>query len=173
MPTDRAALGLDDIDRQLLAALRGNGRSTYTEMARLVGLSSASVHERVRRLEESGTIMGYAAAVSPAALGLGVCALISIHQTDSAERDDVVEALHAVAAIEDCWSVAGDEAFVIKVRVTDVDTLEHVLAELWHISGIARTRTTVVLSTRWEGRSAGLGKPSAQTPSDRTSADRT
>lgn len=108
-------------------------------------------------MEESGTILGYTAIVSPVALGLGVCALISVYQTDSAERDDVAAALRAVPAIEDCWSVAGDEAFVIKVRVPDMDALEHALAQLWHIPGVARTRTTVVLTARWEGRSAGLG----------------
>lgn len=159
---------MDDIDRRLVAGLRSAGRTTYAELARLVNLSAASVHERVRRLEENGTILGYTATVSAAALGLGVCALISIHQTDYAERDDVAAALRAIPAIEDCWSVAGDEAFVIKVRVPDVDALEHLLAELWHIHGVARTRTTVVLSARWEGRAAGLPDLSERLAADPT-----
>lgn len=150
---------MDEIDRHLIAGLQSRGRSTYAELARLVGLSSASVHERVRRLEENRTILGYAATVSPAALGLGVCALISVHLTDSAGRDEVAEALQRIPAIEDCWSVAGDEAFVVKVRVPDVDALERTLAALGHIPGVARTRTTVVLSTRWEGRPAGGAEP--------------
>jgi Lrp/AsnC family leucine-responsive transcriptional regulator len=154
---------MDDIDRQIVAALRADGRSTYSELGRTVGLSAASVHDRVRRLEESGTIIGYAATVSPAALGLGVCALISIHQTDSAERGEVVESLRDIVAIEDCWSVAGDEAFVVKVRVPDMEHLEHVLAELSHIPGVARTRTTVVLTTKWDGRPAGIGALPAPT----------
>ncbi len=147
---------MDHIDRQILAGLRVHARTTYAELAKLVGLSSASVHERVKRLEERGTILGYTAIVSPPALGLDVCALISVHQTDSAERDDLAMALSGIGAIEDCWSVAGDEAFVVKVRVPDIDALEQVLTELWDIRGIARTRTTVVLTTRWEGRPAGL-----------------
>jgi Lrp/AsnC family leucine-responsive transcriptional regulator len=143
---------MDSVDRVLVAALQDNARSTYAELARLVGLSAASVHERVRRLEESSAITGYTATVSASALGLGVCALISIYLTDSAECDDVADGLRAVAEIEDCWFVAGDEAFVIKVGVADVDALEHLLAVLWRIPGVARTRTTVVLSTRWERR---------------------
>lgn len=159
---------MDDIDRQILVGLRAHARTTYAELAKLVSLSSASVHERVRRLEESGTILGYTAIVSPTALGLDVCALISIDQTDSAEREEVAVALGGIAAIEDCWSVAGAEAFVVKVRACDMAALERVLAQLWHLPGVARTRTTVVLSTRWEGRPAGLGAPATAEAAEQT-----
>ncbi|MFL6140128.1 MAG: Lrp/AsnC family transcriptional regulator [Frankiaceae bacterium] len=143
---------MDAIDRQLVFALRGNARATYAELARLVGLSAPAVHERVRRLEQTGVITGYHAALSPQAVGLGVAALVSIYQTESSEQDEVAEALRRVPAIEDCWFVAGDEAFIVKVRTTDVDALEHVLGVLRRTPGVARTRTTVVLSTRWEDR---------------------
>lgn len=147
---------MDDVDRQLVGALRAAARSTYAELARAVRLSAASVHDRVRRLEGNGTITGYHAAVAPAALGLGVCALVSVYQTDSADRDEVVEGLRGVPEIEDCWFVAGDESLVVKVRVASVDALESTLAALWRIRGVARTRTTVVLSTPWEGRVAAV-----------------
>jgi Lrp/AsnC family leucine-responsive transcriptional regulator len=113
------------------------------------------VHDRVRRLEAAGIITGYHAAVAPAALGLGVSALVGIHQSDDVEQDDLATRLAAVPEIEDCWFVAGDEAFVVKVRVPDVDALERTLGALRRIRGVARTRTTVVLSTRWEGRAGG------------------
>ena len=66
--------------------------------------------------------------------------------------DDVARRLRDVLAIEDCWFVAGEETFVAKVRVADVADLERALAALARIRGVSRTRTTVVLSTRWEGR---------------------
>jgi Lrp/AsnC family leucine-responsive transcriptional regulator len=143
---------VDPVDRSLLAALRANARATYAELARVVGLSAPAVHDRVRRLEGAGVVTGYHAAVAPAALGLGVSALVGIYQRDDAEQDDVAERLAGVPEIEDCWFVAGDEAFIVKVRVPDVDALEQTLASLRRIPGVARTRTTVVLSTRWEGR---------------------
>ena len=143
---------LDAVDRLLVATLRSQGRTSVAELARLVGLSAAAVHDRVQRLESTGVITGYHAAVAPAAVGLGVSALVSIHQSGSAEQDDLARALEDVGEIEDCWFVAGDEAFVVKVRVPDVDALEHTLAVLRRIPGVGRTRTTVVLSTRWEGR---------------------
>jgi Lrp/AsnC family leucine-responsive transcriptional regulator len=143
---------VDATDRALIAALRANARATYAELARVVGLSAPAVHERVRRLEASGIVTGYHAAVAPTALGLGVSALVGILQSDGVEQDDLAARLAEVPVIEDCWFVAGEEAFVVKVRVPDVDALEHTLGVLRRIPGVARTRTTVVLSTRWEGR---------------------
>ncbi len=149
----------DPIDRRLIEALRANARATYADLGRVVGLSAPAVHERVHKLEAAGVLTGYHAAVAPAALGLGVSALVGIHQSDGAEQDDLAGRLAGVREIEDCWFVAGDEAFVVKVRVPDVDALEHTLGVLRRIPGVARTRTTVVLSTRWEGRVQAAGDP--------------
>ena len=152
MPTGEGSKSIDPVDRTLIAALRANARATFAELARDVGLSAPAVHDRVRRLEAAGILTGYHAAVAPAALGLGVSALVGILQSDDAEQDELAQRLAEVPEIEDCWFVAGEEAFVVKVRVPDVDSLEHTLGVLRRIPGVARTRTTVVLSTRWEGR---------------------
>jgi Lrp/AsnC family leucine-responsive transcriptional regulator len=143
---------MDDIDRDLVEALRANARSTYAELGRLVGLSPPAAHERVAKLEASGIIAGYHASVEPAALGLGVSALVGVLISDDHEAEDVVAALRDLPEIEDCWFVAGEETFMIKVRVPDVDALEKTLGALRRISGVSRTRTTVVLSTRWENK---------------------
>jgi Lrp/AsnC family transcriptional regulator, leucine-responsive regulatory protein len=148
--------GLDGVDALLLAALRDNGRASWAELARLVGLSAPSVQDRVRRLEERGYITGYTAVVPPAALGLGVTALVGVVQSESADQEDVARRLRDLAELEDCYLVAGEESFVAKVRVSDVPALEGALARLQAIRGVARTRTTVVLSTRWEARPHAL-----------------
>jgi Lrp/AsnC family leucine-responsive transcriptional regulator len=143
---------MDDVDRQLLAALRSNGRATYAELGRLVGLSAPAVHERVGKLESSGVITGYHAAVEPAALGKSMSALIGVFITDSADTDAIETDLEALPAVEDCWFVAGEETFVVKVSVPDVSGLEAVIRAMNAVPGIARTRTTVVLSTKFEDR---------------------
>ncbi|AIJ20557.1 MULTISPECIES: Lrp/AsnC family transcriptional regulator [Amycolatopsis] len=143
---------MDALDRKIIAALRLNGRATYAELGRTVGLSASSVHERVGKLEAAGVITGYHATVNPSTVGLGVTALVGIQPTDTAEDNDVAEELGALPEVESCYAVAGDEAFVVKVRVPTVDDLEHTLGRLRRIAGVARTRTTVVLSTRFEGR---------------------
>lgn len=144
--------GVDATDRALVQALRAHARATYAELARLVGLSAPAVHERVAKLESAGVVTGYHAAVDPSAIGLGVSALVGVFTREGAEQDEVAERLREVTAVEDCWVVAGEETFVVKVRAPDVDALEATLAVLRRTSGVGRTRTTVVLSTRWEGR---------------------
>jgi len=143
---------IDAVDRQLIDLLRANGRASYAELARQVGLSSPAVHERVGKLEAAGVISGYRAVIDPAAVGLNVTALVGVIESDSVDDTGVEEALRAASGIEDCWRVAGSEGYVLKVRVPDIPALEATISELNRIRGVARTRTTVVLSTKWEGR---------------------
>jgi Lrp/AsnC family leucine-responsive transcriptional regulator len=145
---------VDDTDRKLLEALAANARSSYAELARLVGMSPPSVQDRVRRLEERGVITGYTATVTPEAVGLGVAALVGVYLSDTSDQDAVTRAIEKLPEVESCWFVAGEESFVLTVRTADVAALERTLARLRAVRGISRTRTTVVLSTKWEGRLA-------------------
>lgn len=148
---------MDQLDRRIIAELRQNGRATYADLGRTVGLSASSVHERVGKLEAAGVITGYHAMVDPGTVGLGVTALVGIQPTDTAADEDVADALAELAEVESCYAVAGNEAFVVKVRVSTVDDLELALGRLRRIPGVARTQTTVVLSTRFEGRPNNTG----------------
>jgi Lrp/AsnC family leucine-responsive transcriptional regulator len=143
---------VDVVDRKLLDALRANGRATYAELARVVGLSAPAVHERVAKLEASGVITGYHASVSPESLGYAMNALVGIFIKDGADSDKLADELARIAAVEHCWFVAGEETFVVKIRVPDVSALEAEIRALNLIPGVARTRTTVVLSTKFEDR---------------------
>lgn len=143
---------MDAVDRKLVDALRANARATYAELARLVGLSAPAVHERVSKLESSGVITGYHAAIEPESLGYAMNALVGIFITDSADTDDIAAAVARLPVVEHCWFVAGEETFVLKVRVPDVVALEATIRDINRINGVARTRTTVVLSTKFEDR---------------------
>jgi Lrp/AsnC family leucine-responsive transcriptional regulator len=143
---------VDAVDRQLLDALRGNARATYAELARVVGLSAPAAHDRVAKLEASGVITGYHAAIAPESLGYAMNALIGIFISDRADADEITAALTGIDVVEDCWFVAGEETFVVKVGVLDVAGLEATIRRLNAIPGVARTRTTVVLSTKFEDR---------------------
>lgn len=143
---------MDLLDRQLLGALRADGRASYAELARLVGLSSSAVHERVGKLEAAGVITGYRAMVTPGSVGLPVTAMIGIEPGENGRDEVIAQALDAMPEVESCYAVAGDEAFLVAVRVGTVDELHAFLGRLRAIDGVARTRTTVVLATRFEGR---------------------
>lgn len=150
---------MDSVDRALLDALRANARATFADLARQVGLSAPSVHERVGKLEAAGVITGYHAAVAPEALGYSMSALIGVWLSDNADDEAVAGCLEALPEVEDCWFVAGEESFIVKLRVPDVGGLERSIRKLTQIKGVARTRTTVVLSTRFEGRVQAAGEP--------------
>lgn len=143
---------MDAVDKLLIETLRVNGRASYAELGREVGLSASTVHERVAKLEAAGVILGYHAVVDPRTVGLDVTALVGILPTDNADDDEVAHALERLGEVESCYRVAGEEAFIVKVRVPAMDDLERALGRLRRIGGVGRTRTTVVLSTRFEGR---------------------
>lgn len=124
--------------------------------AGFVGLSGPSVTDRINRLEAAGVITGYRATVDSASLGLGVTALIGISLSDAADHEDVAQRLRDLGEIEDCWFIAGDDSFMLKVRVGDVDGLEKTIRRLSGTKGVSRTRTTIVLSTKWENRVGDL-----------------
>ncbi len=143
---------MDAVDRSILDGLRANARATFAELAREVGLSAPAVHERVSKLEAAGVITGYHAAVAPEALGYSMSALVGVILSDTADEDQVAVDVAGLPAVEDCWFVAGEESFVVKVRVPDIGGLERAIRDLARITGVSRTRSTVVLSTRFEGR---------------------
>jgi len=143
---------MDSVDRQLIQALRENGRASYAELGRLVGLSGPSVTDRINRLESAGVITGYRATVDARSLGLGVTALIGIQLTDATDHEEVATRLSALPEIEDCWFISGDDSYMLKVRTSDVDALESLIRRLSGTTGVSRTRTTMVLSTKWENR---------------------
>jgi Lrp/AsnC family leucine-responsive transcriptional regulator len=142
---------VENADRAIVRALLDDGRTSYTDLAKAAGLSVSAVHQRVRRLEQRGVLRGYAARVDPAALGLPLTAFISITPTDPAAPDDAPQRLAHLTAIEACHSVAGEESYILKVRVASPDELETLLQQVREMAGVS-TRTTVVLSTPYENR---------------------
>jgi Lrp/AsnC family transcriptional regulator, leucine-responsive regulatory protein len=152
---------VDAIDLRIVDLLCGNARLSYAELARQVGLSAPAVHERVAKLESTGVIRGYRAEVTPELVGLGVTALIGIAQQAGTEIDDVVAALQELPEIESCYFLAGDESFLLKVRVGTMAELEQLIVRLSRTHGVARTRTTVALSTKWEGRPQPVREPAS------------
>ncbi len=143
---------MEDLDRQIVRALAEDGRRSFTDLAERVGLSVSAVHQRVRRLEQRGVITGYGARINSDALDLPLTAFISIKPIDPAAPDDAPDRLKELAAIESCFSVAGEESYILKVRVAGPAALEALLQDIRSVANVS-TRTTVVLSTPYEGRS--------------------
>ena len=142
---------LPDLDRRIVRLLAEDGRMSYTDLGRVTGLSTSAVHQRVRRLEARGVIRGYAAVVDAEAVGLPLTAFISIRPIDPSAPDDAPDRLADIPEIEACHSVAGDESYILKVRVGTPTALEGLLARIRAAANVS-TRTTIVLSTPFESR---------------------
>jgi Lrp/AsnC family leucine-responsive transcriptional regulator len=146
---------VEDTDREIVRLLTRDGRMSYTDLARTTGLSTSAVHQRVRRLEQRGVITGYNAVVSSDAVGLPLMAFISVTPIDPSAPDAAPERLADLPEIEACHSVAGEESYILKVRVATPGALEDLLARIRSDANVS-TRTTVVLSTPYENRPPAL-----------------
>ena len=142
-------------DRQILELLAKDGRMSYTDLGRATGLSTSAVHQRVKRLEQRNLILGYGATVNHDEIGLPLTAFVSIRPIDPSQPDDSPERLRGIAEIESCWSAAGEESYILKIRVAKPADLEHLLARIRAAANVS-TRTTIVLSTYYENRPVTL-----------------
>ena len=142
---------MEEIDRRIVSLLSRNGRMSFTELARQAGLSVSAVHQRVRRLETEGVITGYVALCDPAVIGLPLTAFVSIKPFDPSAPDDLPDRLKDLTAIEACHSVAGEENYILKVRVASPVALRTCCSRSAPLASVS-TRTTVVLSTAYENR---------------------
>jgi Lrp/AsnC family transcriptional regulator, leucine-responsive regulatory protein len=134
---------IDAVDARILAALTADARISVAELARSVALSAPSAAERVRRLEESGLIEGYAASLDPRALGLMVAALVRVRPLPGA-LTTVADILRAAPEIVECDRVTGEDCFVARAHVKSIEDLEGLIDR---IIPHAMTTTSIIQST--------------------------
>ncbi len=141
---------MDATDRAILQCLESDARLTYADVGTRVGLAPSSVHDRVRKLERAGVIKGYRAEIDLAAAGLPITAFVSIALRPSSPND-VPARIAEFDLVEACYSVAGDNSYVLLVRAPSTTELEDLLDALRAKLEVI-TRSTIVLSTPFEGR---------------------
>jgi Lrp/AsnC family leucine-responsive transcriptional regulator len=141
---------MDSIDLRILRALEEDARLTYAEVGARVGLAASSVHDRVRKLERRGVIRGYRADVDLAEAGAPITAFVSL-----ALRPESPSNIPALVAefplVQSCFSVAGDNSYLLVVRAPSTGALEELLDALRGKLEVT-TRSTIVLSIPFEGR---------------------
>src|ERR1700744_3296752 len=142
---------LDDIDRILVRQLVANGRATLAELAGSAGLSVSAVQSRVRRLEARGVISGYSARIDPEAVGHLLSAFVAITPLDPSQPDDAPTRLEHIEEIESCHSVAGEESYILMVRVKSPRALEDLLQRIRTAANV-KTRSTIILNTFYSDR---------------------
>jgi Lrp/AsnC family leucine-responsive transcriptional regulator len=135
------AVPLDAIDRRIAAELQAAPRLRVAELARRIGLSGPAVADRLRRLEDSGTL-SYRAEISPAALGYTLCAIVRISPVGGGLRL-IPGIAREVPNITECYRITGEDCYFMKIFLRSIDELEPVL-DLFTPHG--RTTTSIVHS---------------------------
>jgi Lrp/AsnC family leucine-responsive transcriptional regulator len=142
---------MDAIDLAILAALVPDGRITFSDLAGRVGLSGPSTAERVRRLEGDGVVTGYSATLNPGAVGADLGAFVSVTLSGPDARPAFFEAVSHETAVLELHHVAGEGDYLLKVRCASTRELEELVSDrIKGVTGVAQTRTTVVLSSVFE-----------------------
>ncbi|HEX2239927.1 MAG TPA: winged helix-turn-helix transcriptional regulator [Actinomycetota bacterium] len=140
----------DDRDRQILALLSRDARMTYAQIGSEIGMAPSSVHDRVRKLEQAGVIRGYRAELDLEAAGFPITAFVSL-SLRPASPPDIPGLVAEFPLVESCYSVAGDNSYVLVVRAPTTKDLEELLDGLRAKLEVI-TRSTIVLSTPFEHR---------------------
>lgn len=140
---------LDRFDRRILGALTANGRQTYANIGKTVGLSAPAVHERVKRMTESGVLSGTSARIDGPLCGKPFLAFVHV-DADGWGKSQRMMTLRSYPEIEEMHSVAGDTCVIMKVRTENAQALEEFLSQLYVLPGVRGTKSFVVLSTYLE-----------------------
>lgn len=144
---------IDEIDREILMLLQENGRLSNAAIAEQVGLTTSTVFDRIKKMEKKGIIQKYVAIVDPAALGKSITAFVRL-VVSSVEPEDFLQSkrqlldiCQAEPDILECYTVAGEDCYILKVRVSSTKALEGLIERLRSHFIVTKTTTNIVLST--------------------------
>jgi len=149
---------IDDIDYKILQILQEKARIPNAEVSRQIGMAPSAVLERIRKLEDRGIIEGYEVRLNPEPFQQGLMAFVQVNVQSSC-RAALAESLAAVTGVQDIHQVAGDDGYLLKLRVADNAELGRVLAdEICPLEGVRQTKTSIVLNTVKETRKLDLSR---------------
>ena len=139
---------LDARDHQILELIQRDGKLAQAEIARRVGLSTAAVNERLRKLEAAGVIRGWVAIVDPRAVGAAITAYVEVFIEHPRYEPAFVAKLRSLDEVQECHYVTGEFSLLLKIRVRSIEALQRLLLrEINPLEGVRQTRTSLVLST--------------------------
>jgi Lrp/AsnC family leucine-responsive transcriptional regulator len=155
---------LDVKDRGILALVQRDGKLAQAEIARQVGLSTAAVNERLRKLENAGVIRRYAALADPQALGVSLLAFVEVFIEHPRFEAGFLDKMLKLDEVQECHHITGEFSLMLKIRVRDMESLQELLLRrLNSLEGVRQTRTIMVLSTLKEECFVSPAEPGGST----------
>ncbi len=143
-----APSSLDQRDRRILALVQEDAKLPQAEIAKRVGLSTAAVNERLRKLENAGFIRRYVALVDAKAVGAALTAFVEVFVEHPRFEPAFVEHVRSLVEVQECHHITGEFSLLLKIRASDMESLQQLLIHrLNALEGVRQTRTVLVLST--------------------------
>lgn len=145
-------MDLDETDREILRILQSDARTPFSEVARQIDMSSATVHDRVNRMEEAGVIEGYHAKVNPKAVGLGISAIVGL-RVEQGREQETLERLTANGGVQEVYLTTGQWDVMLRVYAENADSLRELMFDtIARMDGFSRSQTMVILGTQYESQ---------------------
>ncbi|MDP4089051.1 MAG: Lrp/AsnC family transcriptional regulator [Bacillota bacterium] len=138
---------MDNIDINILRLLQNNARITASEIASKINLSVPAVSDRLKKLDASGIIEKYTAIINPKKLDKSLTVIMFVSLENPKFADKFIEVVQKEDEIIECYYLAGDYDYALKIITTNTETLEMILNRIKLVSGVQKTKTTVTLST--------------------------
>lgn len=137
---------IDGLDKQILIELTANSRTPVLEISRKIGISGAAIHQRIRKLNDSGLIAGHQLKINPKVLGYSTLAFIGVY-FDKAERNsEAIKKMKKIPEILECHYTTGNWSVLVKVICKNNEHLMTLLnKEIQSIDGVSRTETFISL----------------------------
>lgn len=140
---------MDDLDRKILKQLSQNSQLPLAELSAAVGLSTTALHHRIRRLKKEKVIDRFSIVINPTAFGDYLLCFIRVLKSKKSSID-LAAKIKQLSEVEGCYSIAGEESILLKVRVHNTTDLQQVLERLQKIDGIDRTLTSLVIEEHFD-----------------------
>lgn len=138
---------LDDVDRQLIAALQIDARESVATLARRLGIARTTVTSRIARLEKTGVITGYGVRLGQRVLDGGLQAYVGITVQPRSGKD-VVRRLSGMAQVQQLSTVSGEFDYVAWLRTDSPEQLDQLLDQIGSVEGVEKTTTSIILSSK-------------------------
>lgn len=146
MKTPNGAVKIDGIDRKIVRHLMDNARKPVLEIARDIGISGAAIHQRLRKMQNSGLLLGSELTINQKILGYTTTAYVGIFLDKATANPRVVKELENIPEVLECHYTTGDWSIFIKVLCRDNEHLMQILSKkIQHIEGVSRTTTFISL----------------------------
>ena len=145
--TENDVITLDQVDKDILAILQKDGRSSASYVAQEIRMSVPAIADRIKKLQESGVIMGFTTMLNHRKIGLDVSAFITVISESSSHYSDVVRETNNSPEIIQCFTTTGNGSHVLFAMVKNTYALEKLLRKIQSWPGVMRTETQIILSS--------------------------